>query len=138
MNKKPSRYSLLSPKQKAGMAASSRIYRAKHREEAKAFNKHYRLEHKEEIRLQRMAKRYGINKDDFDTLLHNQGGVCAICRKPDWNGKGPHVDHDHVTGKVRGILCTSCNMAIGHVYDDPKIAQSIVDYLKKSKLKATP
>jgi hypothetical protein len=53
--------------------------------------------------------RYGIGADEFDELVVQQGGVCAICGRPD----PEHVDHDHETGAVRGILCFNCNGGLG-------------------------
>lgn len=74
---------------------------------------------------------YGLRFEEFQDLIEKQGGACAVCGRADWNGKAPHVDHDHLTGNIRGILCVSCNFAVGHVHDDPKIAQALSDYLKK-------
>jgi hypothetical protein len=60
----------------------------------------------------KVLRRHGLTPADYDTMLAKQGGVCKIC------GRGPqgdrlHVDHDHATGKVRGILCVSCNTTLG-------------------------
>ena len=134
MNKKPSRYSLLSPRQKARMSESSRLYRSKHKAHIKVFNKRYRLEHKEAIRLQRMEKRYGLSKSDYEKLLLKQGGACAICRGTKWEGSGPHIDHDHASGNVRGILCTRCNTALGQIHDSLATARGLVEYLEQSQL----
>ena len=50
--------------------------------------------------------------------LAEQGGGCAVCGRPPKEGKSLHVDHDHETGYVRGLLCFSCNAALGHFQDD--------------------
>ena len=55
-----------------------------------------------------LQRRYGITCTDYDRLLAAQGGQCAICRKPPRKNR-LHVDHDHDSGKVRGLLCVSCN-----------------------------
>ncbi len=60
-----------------------------------------------------MKQRYGIGADEFDGLVRLQGGVCAICGRPD----PEHVDHSHETGEVRGILCFNCNGGLGQFRD---------------------
>lgn len=61
-----------------------------------------------------LKRRYGIGAADVDALIAEQGGVCAVCGRPD----PEHVDHDHVTGIVRGILCFNCNGGLGQFGDD--------------------
>lgn len=63
-------------------------------------------------RIRRFAKLYGITVQDYDRMLTRQRGVCAICLKPEKN-RMLAVDHDHDTGRVRGLLCTTCNNALG-------------------------
>ena len=73
-----------------------------------------------------LRRRYGIGQAEFDAMLWQQGGVCAICRTP-----GPqHVDHDHRTGEVRGILCFNCNGGLGQFRDDPGYLAGAITYLK--------
>jgi hypothetical protein len=58
---------------------------------------------------------HGITLADYEAMLARQGGGCATCgRKPE-SGKNLHVDHDHQTGKIRGLLCIGCNLAIGYL-----------------------
>lgn len=83
---------------------------------------------------------YGLTVDDYDSLLQQQGGACAICRRPERttrNGKllRMPVDHDHETGAVRGILCHSCNRAIGFLGEDVAIVQETVAYLLRHQEK---
>lgn len=63
---------------------------------------------------------YGISPDEFEALFVAQGGHCALCPRTaaDQAGRGLHVDHCHVTGRVRGLLCSSCNRGLGHLGDD--------------------
>ncbi len=69
--------------------------------------------------------RYGIDEADFDRIVEAQGGLCAICHtKP-----AKHVDHDHATGKVRGILCFTCNRALGYWGDEPANLELALIYL---------
>ena len=61
-----------------------------------------------------------------------QGGVCAICRE----APAVHVDHDHATGEVRGMLCFPCNAAIGHLRDDPRVVRAAAAYLERARRRA--
>jgi len=73
-----------------------------------------------------LRRRYGIGGAEFDELLAAQGGRCAICGA----GDPEHVDHDHRTGWVRGILCFNCNGGLGQFRDDPAFLASAIAYLK--------
>ncbi|WP_409071688.1 endonuclease VII domain-containing protein [Burkholderia pseudomallei] len=68
-------------------------------------------------------------------MIHEQGGVCAICKRAP-SGRGIaavlHVDHDHTTGIVRGLLCTRCNRALGAFDDDPQRLIDAAAYLRGS------
>lgn len=95
--------------------------------------KNYRTTHKEERADWHRLHRHRLSKTAFKTMIIDQGNACAICRKKEWGKNGPHVDHDHLAGKIRGILCNHCNAALGQIGDDPKIAQAMIDYLKNTK-----
>lgn len=75
---------------------------------------------------------YGVTPEQYAELLDQQGNRCAICRTDAPGGKGGwHVDHDHATGRVRGLLCHSCNIMLGHANDDPARLQSALEYLTR-------
>lgn len=79
-------------------------------------------------------QRFGLTDEDYNKLFIKQKGLCEICKKPETatlNGKIVKlaVDHDHKTGKVRGLLCKRCNLFIGHVEEDIIILQNAIDYL---------
>ena len=96
-------------------------YRARRR---LAGNKWYRRE-------ERLKQVYGLSMQDYDAMVAQQGGVCAICkRQPD---RPLFVDHCHASGKVRGLLCHPCNAAIGFMRDDDIVAAAATDYLRKAK-----
>ena len=83
----------------------------------------------------RRAK-FGITPEQYDAMLKEQGGVCAICREPETgrNRAGAvslAVDHDHETGLVRGLLCNTCNRGIGLLKDRPDILRSALQYLER-------
>jgi len=80
----------------------------------------------------KLKSRYGIDIDEYNIIFSNQNGCCVIC--------GIHqsilynklaVDHDHTTGKVRGLLCMNCNTAIGKFNDDIKLLEKAIEYLKR-------
>jgi len=77
-------------------------------------------------RRNKVKAKYGITWQERDALLIAQSGRCAICRDPMLD---PHVDHDHQTGEVRGLLCRPCNLGIGNFRDDPFLLHAAVDYL---------
>jgi hypothetical protein len=79
-----------------------------------------------------LKRMYGITLDDFNKMLKNQGGKCAICRGTETRDKHKvmAVDHDHKTGKVRALLCFKCNSALGNFNDDPELLKKALKYLK--------
>jgi len=85
---------------------------------------------KREYSLKRM---YDINQDDYNQMLTEQNDCCAICGTTEPGAKQTYfmVDHCHDTGKVRGLLCKSCNIALGEFNDDPSILEKAVLYLRK-------
>lgn len=113
--------------------ARKRAYYATDREKYNARHRAWRAANRKKVRFYGLKDRLGMSQAEYEALLDSQGGVCAICQKSNWNGKTPHVDHDHTTGKIRGILCHNCNYSLGLIMDDPKIAQAMVDYLEKYK-----
>ena len=97
-----------------------------------------RYKHDKEAHKNRgLKKKYGITLDDWLHIFEEQGGRCAICRdkgekeiSDKYRKKGMlAVDHCHTTGKVRGLLCRKCNMAIGGLKDDLTIIQRAYDYI---------
>jgi hypothetical protein len=74
--------------------------------------------------------KYGLTPDCYQQLLVAQGGCCAICRRSDCpSGRKLAVDHCHKTGKVRGLLCTPCNTAIGKLNEDPAVILRAAEYV---------
>ena len=83
---------------------------------------------------------FGLTVDAYTAMLENQDNKCAICKKEETfrNGTGNivslAVDHDHETGKVRGLLCKDCNQSIGKFNDDPELLYSAYQYLSIHKM----
>jgi hypothetical protein len=76
-----------------------------------------------------LRTKYGITLDEWMAMVAAVNGRCEICRKAD---EALCVDHDHETGRVRGVLCRSCNRAIGQLGDTEAHLQSALDYLRKA------
>ena len=75
-------------------------------------------------------KKYGITEDDYLRIFEGQKGVCLICGLPQLT-KRLHIDHDHKTGKIRGLLCENCNRGLGMFKDDIVTLKSAIGYLNK-------
>ena len=88
---------------------------------------------KDSVRARRSSLKnaYGISLEDYARLLVRQGGVCAICLKAP--AERLCVDHCHATGKVRGLLCRTCNVGLGCYRDDPSLVTAAAAYLRKAK-----
>lgn len=80
-----------------------------------------------------IQRKYGITADEYQELHDAQGGVCAICRRSEEAvGRSRlSIDHDHVTGKTRGLLCGQCNIGLGNFQDDPALLTVAAGYLEK-------
>jgi hypothetical protein len=75
-----------------------------------------------------VEKTYGITANQYELLYAGQGGLCVICHKAKGISKRLAVDHDHATGKVRGLLCTTCNTIVIGRYDQAALLRA-VEYL---------
>lgn len=91
-------------------------------------------------RLYRLLRKYGLTIEEYDEIMERQDGGCAICHATPEEGSGRwerlHVDHDHATERVRGILCHNCNSGLGHFKDDPELLRAAIHYLLGEPLPA--
>jgi len=95
-----------------------------------------REDHKKKGWQRRLRWQYGITISDYTRLLESQGWCCAICRTVESGTKSGRfvVDHDHKTGKVRGLLCSDCNCGLGLYRDNPDYLVSAAQYLVEASL----
>lgn len=82
-------------------------------------------------RRQRLKREYGLTPAEFDAMSAAQEDVCKICGGlPVGRGQHLHVDHDHQTGRVRGLLCSRCNVMIGYALEKPAILERAAAYVR--------
>ena len=75
-------------------------------------------------------RKFGLTKEQYLVLAAKHGGMCGICNEEELGGKQLAIDHDHVTGKVRGLLCQKCNTALGYMRDSPELLRTAAVYLE--------
>lgn len=121
--------SKLQEERKRERAARERGYHRKRKEKRRT----YVEKNWEKIKMQQRLAYHRMTQDQYDALLKEQDGACAICKTKDWGRRSPHIDHNHKTGKTRGLLCSRCNSGIGMFKDDPKRCRSAADYLSKKE-----
>ncbi len=80
----------------------------------------------------RLKLAFGLSLEDYKQLLYKQNNVCAICERPDPRQR-LSVDHSHITGKVRGLLCGNCNRSLGLIKDNLRTSIKMVGYILQDK-----
>lgn len=108
--------------------ANVKRWQQENRVEYNAKQRAYRSKRREVEREGHLRRTFGISQADYDALLAKQGGGCAICGKPPAK-IALHVDHDHETGEIRGLLCVGCNNALGQFHDDSRLLTRAICYI---------
>lgn len=118
-----------------------RKYYQKNKVHIIAVAKKYRDKNRERVLHNKRKQAYGITSTQYKTMLKEQNFVCAVCKNPETSkvGKGKHatkvnslsVDHNHRTGKIRGLLCSKCNRALGYLQESVDIMKSLISYINK-------
>jgi hypothetical protein len=116
--------------------AKIRMKRVCKTEKYKAYHKEWRTKNKEKLKKKWMITNfkkklifYGITEQEYNDRLHQQDNKCDICKQPFIDT--PYIDHNHTTGKVRGLLCIKCNFILGHSNDDINILNNAICYINK-------
>jgi len=119
-------------KKKATLRAAQDRYRLRHLDDIRArsrknqkYNREYRFHWS-------LKNKYEITFDEYSNMVISQSGRCAICRI---ESDDLHIDHDHDSGQVRGLLCPQCNQALGMFRDTPGILKEAAKYLETSSTK---
>jgi hypothetical protein len=113
----------------------TRLWREQNIERIRAYNRRTRMMRRDGY----LRRTYGISLEQYSEMLAAQGGVCEICKEEETFRGGRNgdsemplaIDHDHETGEIRGLLCTTCNKAIGAMRDDPARLDAAAAYLRK-------
>jgi hypothetical protein len=115
-----------------GLQARCKTCRAASAKDWRDANKHKAAErywsNPDAERERHLVRKYGVTLERYRSMLEQQGGACAICRKT--QQRAFDVDHCHATGRVRGLLCTNCNRMIGHAADDAARLRAAASYLE--------
>jgi Recombination endonuclease VII len=125
-------------KNKVKIHKKQAVYRRANRAKLNAYNKRWVAKHVENVELYNLSKKlrssYGLTVEQYQEMVRQQNGVCAICGRPPKGGKKTKrlsVDHCHKTGRIRGLLCTRCNIALGHV--ESSLLPQMLAYLAKGE-----
>jgi hypothetical protein len=110
--------------------ANVKRWQQENRVEYNAKQRVYRSKRRDVEREGHLRRTFGITQADYDALLASQGGGCAICGKPP-RKISLHVDHDHETGEIRGLLCVGCNNALGQFHDDAALLDRAISYVAR-------
>lgn len=104
-------------------------------------SRRYRKRHPQRVaesnRQTKLRQRYGIDLDEYRSMLDAQDNACAICAIEHRPDNRLHVDHCHDTMRVRGLLCQQCNVALGRFEDDRELLERAIDYLTRFPLSAS-
>jgi len=110
----------------------------KNREKVNAGYRQKRKENRQRYKGYALKKDFGISLEDYNVMFQNQSGLCAICgEKEKTKHQSGHlkdlaVDHNHVTGRIRGLLCWVCNTGIGKLKDSPELLRKAADYIERN------
>lgn len=104
--------------------ASDPVFQAK----TKADALRWARENPEKRKALDLRRHYGMTVPQLHAMIDNQAGLCGICTVPMKPGRDTNVDHDHATGRVRGLLCRSCNTRLGRIESDKLVASATLAY----------
>ena len=94
------------------------------------FDNNHKQEYKNQKRSNHIKHKFGLTLEEYTTKLKDQNCSCAICGiMLPLSGHIAHLDHDHITGKIRSFLCTNCNRGLGHFQDNKEFLMSAIKYL---------
>lgn len=105
-----------------------------------AYMREYRIRRPDRVKHSDLRKKFGISFEEYQNMMTEQNEVCKLCAKPE--SRVDHrtkkvtslaVDHCHTSGKVRGLLCSSCNTALGLLKEDVELLLKAIDYIKSNQ-----
>lgn len=108
------------------------FFKNEHRKDG--LNSQCKLCHVETSRVSRFLCNYGITLvENLQQMIDAQSGKCAICGEVLQRGQGLAIDHDHISGELREVLCSTCNVGLGFFKDNSAVLRSAADYIDKHK-----
>jgi len=113
---------------------TTRLWRKNNKQRHKETNQQWRKNNPERAREQSYRKRlakFGLTLEQYQEMLEQQDGVCKICGKENPNGQRLAVNHNHVTGKIRKLLCAVCNAALSRLEKDRDWGKKAIEYLNE-------
>ena len=115
------------------IAVASKVYRENHKESLKTKKQEYRKSNPDQWRNRNLVSNYGISLIEYNQKLEDQKGVCAVCKTQESSKRNVKlsVDHNHSTGKIRGLLCSRCNRSLGLLRDDFNVVLTMAKYLQE-------
>ena len=116
------------------IAKKNKAWQKENRAYLREYYKKYNYNRRAQARDWRLRQNYGISLQEYNDILEAQGGVCAICGKtPEEHGRALCIDHNHHTGKIRGVVCTYCNhKRIGALFDNKQVWAGMMKYIAKA------
>lgn len=115
------------PEFKKKHAARYKAWVAENPEGNRERNRKYRKAKPDRFAIYEIRKRYKVSLEEAAVLFERRKIGCEVCNSQ----TKAHVDHDHATGKIRGILCNGCNLVIGHAFDSPITLRALANYLER-------
>ena len=109
--------------------ARVRAWQQANPERLKAWREKNRDRRLQQLREIHLRNKFGLTPAEYDEMLQRQGGGCAICHSPPTPGISLHVDHDHGSGEIRGLLCVRCNSGIGLFRESPDALRHAAEYV---------
>lgn len=120
------------PKYAENQKKNCRQWSVANKERKKEVDKKWVAKQDENYHRVRRLRFYGLTLDDYNFMLNRQNGVCAICGRPPKEGKPLHIDHDHKTGMIRGLLCFRCNFGLSYFGEDEIKLKKAFEYLSSA------
>jgi hypothetical protein len=133
-NKKQREYYHSDPERKERIKERQRLYNETHREaiSTQRAERYRKPRVRRQVRNANLLRLYGISIEDYERMVVEQNGMCAICGTTEPKGRGGfHLDHDHVTGKNRQLLCTPCNTTLGLIKESVETLSAMIQYLER-------
>lgn len=116
--------------------AAQSLYYQKHKLERRSYDQAYYRRNPDKWRDEQLRRKFGITIENYRIILDQQDGKCLICLRSAADFPGQRwlaVDHCHATGQIRGILCHSCNRAVGLFQDNPDLMIKAAQYVQRFK-----